>query len=802
MTNKPVETVVRFKVDKASAGDAVKAAQQVKSAVAASEGNLKGVATAASSGAAKIRQMADEAKRLPLPDVEAKIKRAFDPEKIRAFNAEVAALRQEVAGVGAAADVTSASVAGVGGKRRGRSDLSALGVELRHLPAVAIPGAGFSTDALARFIDVLGRVGPAAKVAEVTTSALTPVLGATAASFAGMLAVLAPVAIGVGGLVLLFKDVADRTAAAREATQQGVKGIEEYSQLLATATTKQAKEALDSKQAEVRAAIVARAKIEELLGRGIMVLGRRDNVKDAADIEAYRQEADALLRDLRQMGFDTSKGIDVNVLREKLKELDRTLVESSISGDQLAADIENGAFKANDAAEAERELAERREEAAVKIAALEAQKIAIEEQAAIQSAQIEADRALREEREQEDFDLARETLLEKHNDNLVKIDEQGQDRLADIRERGNDRLASIDKQIADTNDKITEVAKKLAQDRAKVESDAADNRAKAVAKAQADEARALQDFEKRKRDIQRSFNNAALDAEANNDVVALIQAQRAKDEELRQNEEQYADAKAQRAAALAEELAEIEARKQARLVDLQAAAEERRADLLAQLEERQQQRAEVEAEIAAQVAVEKAAIQERKAAAITALNEQIASEDAARKLRLQRQAEDDRVADQRRAYALQQQIADIAKKVAEESRAAGIVASAWVNAAIGAAAQARNALLAGTAVSSSAARSGGGGNASPVAFAAGGIVTRPTLALMGERPGYNEMIVPFRKSDGLPRGMGQQVTVNFNPTITVGDIASMSEVRTTVEAYGNELAMQIVRGLGSARLGV
>lgn len=759
MANKPVETIVKFKVDKPSVDATVKASAQVKAAVASVGGDFKSTAQAAKSSAAEIGNAMRN-------DVATAVKSASS--EVDALNAKLDTVRTK------------------------KNVLSTVGREIRALPAMPIPGTGLSTDVVGKFMDILGKVPPVMNLAASATATLTPLLGASAAGFVGVGVALATVAaplIAVGLAIKSFTDLVAAQAAALDwaksklqaDTQQRI----DNAVAIKTASAESIKAQLDEQ----------RIKLE------IIKQDKASREIQLSDLRRQYDELGAAFDPAQRAALGQAGQVwqaEIDRLTQAEQELSASIQNTTdnILPEVEAREREEAAIKRTEDALKAREQAESR------ITGLLDQRLRAEEQASVQSAQLAQDRALRNTREQEDFDRQREDTLKKHIANIEQIDADGQVRLAEIRQQGNERLAGIDSQIADTNSKLTEVAKKLAQDRAKVETDAAAARAKAAAKAQADEARALQEYNKRKLDIQRSFNSAALDAEANNDVTALIQAQRARDEELRQNDEQYTDAKAQRAAALAEELAQIEAQKQQRLADLQAQAEERRAALQEELTERQAQRAQLAAEIAAQVADEKKAIEERKRAAQAAITEQIASEDAARKLRLQRQAEDDRTADQRRAYALQQQIADIAKKVAEESRAAGIVAQAWVNAAIGAAAAARNALLgAASGGQGVSGYSAGGGSKSRVAFADGGIVRKPTIALMGERPGYEELIVPFRKSDGLPGGLGQQVTVNFSPSIVVGDVASMAEVRTTVEAYGNELALQITRGLGAARMG-
>src|SRR5690606_5712264 len=54
-------------------------------------------------------------------------------------------------------------------------------------------------------------------------------------------------------------------------------------------------------------------------------------------------------------------------------------------------------------------------------------------------------------------------------------------------------------------------------------------------------------------------------------------------------------------------------------------------------------------------------------------------------------------------------------------------------------------------------RNGFGTGFRPFGFAEGGISTfnRPTLGVLGEKPGYNEMMIPFRKSEGIEAALSR-----------------------------------------------
>jgi hypothetical protein len=86
-----------------------------------------------------------------------------------------------------------------------------------------------------------------------------------------------------------------------------------------------------------------------------------------------------------------------------------------------------------------------------------------------------------------------------------------------------------------------------------------------------------------------------------------------------------------------------------------------------------------------------------------------------------------------------------------------------------------------------------------VAFAGGGVVDRPTFGMFGERPGYAEALVPFRKSEGIGAALARLgaggSSVAFNAPISIG--ADMS--RGEVEGALIGMATAILDGMAQAR---
>jgi hypothetical protein len=88
-----------------------------------------------------------------------------------------------------------------------------------------------------------------------------------------------------------------------------------------------------------------------------------------------------------------------------------------------------------------------------------------------------------------------------------------------------------------------------------------------------------------------------------------------------------------------------------------------------------------------------------------------------------------------------------------------------------------------------------------VAFAEGGVISQPTIAKMGERVGYSEALIPFRRSEGIEAALsklganqgGGAPTFNFG-NINLGGL-SQAEFDSTM----NQFAMTVIQSVGQAR---
>lgn len=793
------ETLLKYKVDTGSISQAVASVDKVKKALASAgteaekafaKADLDKSLKAAGKAAAKVAAETGDAQEAAAALREELAKTGATEKQVtavaRAFDQETAAIER----ANQKLDEQAQKMAAVEAASQGRGNvLSTLGREMRALPAVPLP-IGFSSDILGKFIDLMGKVGPVVSIANTATAALTPLLGATTAGIVGMVAALAPVAVVVGAVGVAF------TAFTRLLEQQA-SALEAAKNQLAGDTQGRIDNAIAIKTASSES---LKAQLEE---QKIKLEITR------ADLAARKEQLDIVRQQYEDLGasFDPAQRAALGQAGQAWEAEIVRLTEDERQLADAIANTTNNILPGVEAREAEQKAIEdteaalkKREQAEKTIAALYDQAVNAQAQAADQARQIAEDRALRESREQEDFNARREETLKQHIEKIADIEASGQQRLEDIHARGAERIANADKGIADVNRQIADVAAKMRDDLVKVEQRAAGDRAKALEKARRDEQKALVDFNRRKQEIERSFQDAAFDAELSNNVLALIEAERRRDAEHKQNSEQFNDAKQQRQQALADELAEIEARKQERIAEIQAAAEARRQELAQELAERQAARAAIIADIQAQLEAEKARIAETKKAAQDALTEQLAKEDAARKLRLQRQAEDDRIADSRRAAALSKQLADIQTRIQAEQQAANMAVTAWQNAGklIAAAAPSPGS----SSLSSPYRAPSPGGSRQRIAFASGGVATRPTVGLLGERPGYHEALIPFRQSEGIAAALsrlgmtgGQTINISLGQ---IGGEVSRAEVENNLRLLG-ETMLNILNDARSGR---
>lgn len=222
--------------------------------------------------------------------------------------------------------------------------LARIGSELRALPSTQVPGLGIGTDQVASILRLGGALGQVSeKVSVVTTvaTALTPALGATAAGIAGIAVAAAPFVIALAAVALALKSLSDQAAKEAETINAIVDAQRSVAQDIANGlTTEEAEEKLATLNAQRKAEA-------DLLARNQQVY--TENIENQGALTAVIKATSGAEEALTgQIANSTS------------------LIESyDTSIAALTRATEDGSLAANDAAEAEKKLAEERSKTAL-----------------------------------------------------------------------------------------------------------------------------------------------------------------------------------------------------------------------------------------------------------------------------------------------------------------------------------------------------------------------------------------------------------------------------------------------------
>jgi hypothetical protein len=324
--------------------------------------------------------------------------------------------------------------------------------------------------------------------------------------------------------------------------------------------------------------------------------------------------------------------------------------------------------------------------------------------------------------EVEDEALQDAARAAQHQDNLTKIEDDGAARIEKAREGMLDRIADLETK---RDDKIADIAKNRDESIAKIRDDARE-----------DETKAEEDYQKERERRLKEQAQSLLDAELSNDVGAFIKAQQLAEKENKEAEEDHQDEQSRRREASDDRIAE-----------LRAEADER---TRVAIEQFGKEKAALEAKTQETIIEELAAIDLRKQAAIAAYNEETDALIAARERADIREAILEGVQENRRNAAHQNALAQIEqRRIAENALFTDILIA--LN-------KARNELASVNGQTytplTAPVRTTPGGP-TRTAFADGGLITKPTVALMGERAGYGEALIPFRKSEGIEAALAK-----------------------------------------------
>lgn len=684
---------------------------------------------------------------------------------IDTFGSSAASARAEVRALNREMDKAGTAARGMGG--RDRNIVQRFGTELRAMPAVPI-GGGLSTDMFARMITLLGGLNPV-------------VLGATAA---------------IGGLIVGLQALARDGGAA---IQSLINSQEEYYRALKTGTTESITESIAAKQIEVD---ILRARTQEYQTL-------------FAQFEQQAGVAGRAIADVLNIG-------NTQTLRKELEELEAKLRDEEFALSRLNNALGSTDVAANDLAAAEAQLAERRAKAMDVIAQLSQQRAQLETNYEERALDAFIDRAIRERRANEDLERALELQRQAHIQRLESIEATGLERIAGLRDQGVKRLAQFDQQTGAIQDRLAKQINSDNERLRKLNADYMRSEREAVEKYRAEEAKRTRDYNKERVRLLEDLNSNLLSAQEANDVVAFIQAQRAGELRLKRQAEDAQDEDKERANRFEAERREAEQRRADRIAEIQAEAAERQQAIADELAARQAARREIENEIALSVEAEKARIQEQLQAQQAAYDERLRLDAEERAIRDKRQQEDLALQEARERDALDKQLRNIDWRIQMEADAARLIVDfgqqgariigeahvAMANAVAQELARTAQAARSGAVPSAGALTwsqsrapriSGGGGGGAMFAFADGGIIDRPTFGLFGERPGYAEAFIPFRKSEGIEAALNRLgaggTSVVFNAPIAIGADMTRAEVERALAG----MAMAIIDGMAQAR---
>jgi hypothetical protein len=435
--------------------------------------------------------------------------------------------------------------------------------------------------------------------------------------------------------------------------------------------------------------------------------------------------------------------------------------------------------------EAEEELITERDRASAAIDDLSAQESKLIADRGKKLDKAAEDQALKDQRAAEDLSELRAKEAEK----LSQISTDGQKKLAATAQEG---IEARDKAIADGATATTEAIADFAKEQSKIRDEFAEKDLERQRKHEEAKAKALQ-----------SFQNAEFDAILANDIIGAMRAERAFEQEEAQRESEFT-----------------------RTQEQERNAAKERLDLLRQ--EQQQKLNEIAANTKAEILAAKEATRVKIAAENQALQTSLDNEKKAqaeaekqRKKRERRAEEDRAIREKREREAFEEQLKAIQDKKRAEQQALQAVTDTLAQtatASIDAAGQAAQAMINAVGETGQAAinsmvnainqlNPGGGGARSRQS---GGAVTAGNLFKVNDgasqrteffRPNVDGRIIPLAGRD-QPRSSGGGNTIVFKNDITVGDIASQSDVVTGVRSAMIQFAQQDLKATADAIAGV
>jgi hypothetical protein len=299
----------------------------------------------------------------------AKISRA---DQIQRIGTEMGLLAKKTRDTAAAAKELSKSLASIGANKDeiaaatgafqaaqtgGTNRLARAGSELRALPSTQT-GLGFGTDAIGNVLRLSGALTEIAGKSALTTKAigvLTPLLGAQAAATTAA-------ALPIAGFLIGFVAIAAALKTLTDATSQSVDRINTFAESQRTLSDKIAG-GLTSEQAQ--------KELEELNTRRKLETDTLNTLQAAYDKSTQQLKQATIGGVGLGNAFDNVSKIfsqDEQALADQIEKSKKVFQETQGDYDALTASLEDGSLAANDAAQAEKQLAEERSKSALSAA--------------------------------------------------------------------------------------------------------------------------------------------------------------------------------------------------------------------------------------------------------------------------------------------------------------------------------------------------------------------------------------------------------------------------------------------------
>lgn len=693
-----------------------------------------------------------------------------------------------------ATDVEVANVLGgaaqQAGGRRG-AGLARFGVELRNLPALQTP-LGVSTDVFGKIIASIGRLGVSA----------------------GQLAIAAPVAaLTVGALAVAVKNFNEDIGPIIERFNQVRAARQEVAGLLAGGNAEDIVSARERALAEVTrleaernqaiedaASSLGGARGQGALGQLLVGLSNIDLgplgtinagplggvVTNIDALENKLNSAQTTLDELNKVYEENIAKIEAEkAAKEEQAQLDQhatTILQAKLAAQKLDADAITERINTLDA---ERRLTEEAlqtqglsEQAAERLQS-RLRDIA-DEMDVFNAALPDAQRLASIQEALEDQEEAREQLTAL-SQKALDIEQRGQERINNIREQGLKQIEAGEERLADARTKLVDFNTETAEKANEI------NR-----KFMADDLKALDDFIIRERRIKRDQRtellrlaqdekDALLEAEEANDVAAFIQARRNFERQRREQREDNETEAGDRAEDLQRERDAIAANRNERLAALQVEADKKRADLQAEIAEREIALQQIKDQIAERVQAEEDAIKQSLGELVKTFDDSTAHMEQT-------------VKDGFAAF-----------------EAAGITS---FNAVVDNMIRQSNLAIQSIQTQRTFAlppplpTSGFGGSGGGIAFARGGLPTQRNLpALLNDRPGYLDAVIPYRQSEGIERAIAKLgLGGNQGPVLNAADMFRGATIgsgvtQTDLDALGNTMTHAYVMAMNALRIG-